>query len=298
MSKASRDRQAYALLLLVMLLWASGVIVARFVAELTAPIGFSFWRWGAAVIILTPVAWRETYEKAGYLRSRLGAVMLLGLFIAGGSTLLVWSVQYTTATNVSLISAAQPIVTAVMAWVILHDRLTPIQLTGTLAAAVGVLIMVVQMDFTVLVNLSFNPGDLLILSAVVFYACYAIYLHRWLEGVSALLMMYVSAIAGLVVIAPFYVLEVVFVQPFNWAPDVVRAMVFMALVPTVLATTMWNRSVGIIGPGRASIFINLLPIFGTGMAVLFLHEAPHVYHLIGGALVCIGITAVVRGGRV
>ena len=288
--------QAYVLLVIVMMLWASGVIVARFVGDLTPPVGFSFWRWAVAVLVLAPLGWREARANYDYLRSRMLYVLALGLFIAGGSTLLVWSAQYTTATNVSLISAGQPIVTTVMAWLILRETLTSVQIAGSVAAAVGVIAMVIKMDIAVLLALSFNPGDLLILLAVVFYAFYAIFLHRWLSGITVLLMMFVSAIAGLLLLLPFWMIETALVGPFVWQPEVIAAMVFMALVPTVLATTMWNKSVGTVGPSRASIFINLLPLFGTGLAILLLGEQPHAYHLVGGILVCVGITVVVRGG--
>jgi len=75
---------------------------------------------------------------------------------------------------------------------------------------------------------------------------------------------------------------------------VFSAIFFMAVIPTIVATTMWNASVKMVGANRASIFINLLPVFGTFLAVVFLNERLQDYHLIGATFVCIGITLVLK----
>jgi len=74
-------------------------------------------------------------------------------------------------------------------------------------------------------------------------------------------------------------------------------MLYLAMIPTLLATIMWNISVGVVGPNRATIFTNLLPLFGITLAVSFLNEALRSYHIIGGMLVCAGITLVVKPER-
>lgn len=285
---------AYSMLTTVMLLWASGVIVAKSVIELVPPIGFSFWRWAVAVLLLTPLAGRQLLRHWSYIRTRLAYFGLLGLFMAGGSTLLVGSVKYTSATNVALVSAAQPMITAVIAWIVLRERLNAVQVLGIVAAAGGILVMVARMELRVILDVAFNPGDLLVLLAVVFYALYSINLHAWVKGLPPLLMMYLTALGGMLVLLPFYVAESVMFRVFEPVPGAIGGVFFMATVPTLLATTMWNISVGVVGPSRASVFINLLPIFGTVLAVVLLGEQLYRYHLIGGLLVCAGITLVVR----
>ena len=286
--------EAYVWLVIVMALWASGVVVARGVHELVQPIGFSFWRWFTAVVILTPFAGAELRRRAHYLSTRLVSILALGFFMAGGSTSIIIAVQYTTATNVALMSATQPIVTAVIAWMLLRERLTQWQIAGIAAATAGVVAMIVRLDFALLASLSFNPGDAVMLLSVSFYALYAVNLHRWIAGVGPLLMMYVTCLSVVTVLLPAYVAESMLIAPTVFDTRVAVATVFMALVPTLLATTMWNMSVGVVGPNRATIFTNLLPVFGTALAVTFLHESLQLYHIVGGLLVCAGITLVVK----
>lgn len=291
--RAPGEPLAFSMLVVVMVLWSSGVIVARSVHELAHPVGFSFWRWVAACCLLTPIAGLALWQHRATLRERLGRILLLGIFMAGGSTLLVWSVQFTAATNAVLVSATQPIVTMLAAWLVLRERLSARQLLGAAAAGAGILAMVLRMDVGVLRSLSFNLGDLLVLMAVVCYAGYSVNLHRWLGGLPPTLVMYVTALSGLVVLSPFYALESWRVAPVTFEPRLLAAIVYMGLVPTVVATTMWNIAMGVVGPSRASIFLNLLPLFGTGLAVTLLDESLHAYHLVGALLICVGVSLVV-----
>ncbi len=161
------------------------------------------------------------------------------------------------------------------------------------AALLGVVAMATRMDTSVLFNLTFNLGDCFVLLAVLFYSLYSINLHRWFTDVPPFLMMYITILGGMVVLAPFYAYELQSLGSFHPSLTVCAAIIFMAAIPTIVATTMWNVSVGIIGANRASIFLNLLPLFGIGLAVFFLSETLFRYHLVGGALICVGITAVV-----
>ena len=285
---------AYIWLVIVMLLWASGVVVARSVHELVQPIGFSFWRWVTALVVMTPFAGVQLRRHAAYLRERIASIFALGLFMAVGSTAMIIAVRHTTATNVVLVSATQPIVTVVIAWILLRERLTRWQFVGIAAATGGIVAMIARLNFAVLSSLSFNPGDAVTLLSVTFYALYAVNLHRWISRVGPLMMMYVTCLSVVVVLLPAYVAESLWLAAMVLDSRVVAAIIFMALIPTLLATTMWNVSVGRVGPNRATVFTCLLPLFGTALAVLFLRESLQVYHLVGGLLVCTGITLVVK----
>ena len=61
-----------------------------------------------------------------------------------------------------------------MAWRLIDERLTRRQMADVVAAALGLLAMIARMDPTVFRQLSFNPGDLLVSFAVVFYTLYAV----------------------------------------------------------------------------------------------------------------------------
>jgi drug/metabolite transporter (DMT)-like permease len=149
------------------------------------------------------------------------------------------------------------------------------------------------MDVWVLLDLTFNLGDLFVLVAVLFYSLYSVNLHRWFTDVPPFLMMYLTVLGGIIILIPFYAYELQSLGGFYPGIKVIIAIVFMATIPTIAATTMWNVSVGVVGANRASIFLSLLPLFGISLAVFFLDEALLNYHFIGASLICAGIVAVV-----
>ena len=200
------------MLVTTMVGWAGGVVVARSVHELVPPIGFSFWRWFTAALLLTPFVGAQLLRDRHYIKRHFHHFALLGLCMAGASTILVWALQYTTATNVTLMSATQPIATAIVAWLLLRERLAPAQLIGVSAAMSGIVIMVTRMDVTVIIELSFNPGDVLVIVAVVFYACYSVNLHRWVSDITPLMMMYMTCLGGTIILLPAYLVESVSIR--------------------------------------------------------------------------------------
>ena len=287
-------RQAYAMLVVTQFLWASALIVARGVHEELPPIAFSFWRWVAAVALMSPLALPLLKGAWPDVKTKFAKIFSLGCFLALGSTGLIWAVQFTTATNASLVAACQPIVTAMVAWAILKDRLNLLQLIGVIAALSGVAVMVSRMQLDVILGLSFNPGDAIMLAAVCCYAFYTVNLHRWLSGTHPLLMLFLAALTGTLVLIPFTIAEAAMVGTMTISWRTIGAILFMALVPTMLATTMWNAALGVVGPNKATIFMNLLPIFGILLGVALLDELLFRYHLVGAALVCAGISLMVK----
>lgn len=283
------------MLVAVMMMWSGGVIVARGAAEFMPPIGFSFWRWLLALLVLTPIAWPQVIEAWPFVRKNTWRLAALGFFMTGGSTLLIWSAQHTTATNIALVSATQPIVTALFAVLLSAEHLSGRQALGVVAALAGVVLMVVRMDLSVLTSLKFHLGDVLVLVAVMFYANYSVNLGRWIPKLSPIVMMFVTCLAGSLLLLPLCIVEGLTIGTVPLRLPAFAAIAFMAVIPSLLATTLWTQSVGIVGVNRASIFINLLPVFGIGLAVLLLGETLHNYHFIGGLLVCSGITLVVLG---
>ena len=110
-------------------------------------------------------------------------------------------------------------------------------------------------------------------------------------------MLFLASVTGSLLLAPATVAEAYFVGMMIISPASIGAILFMAIVPTVIATTMWNASLGVVGPNRATIFMNLLPIFGIFFGVLLLGEVLYRYHIIGGLLVCAGISLMVKRSR-
>ena len=105
--------------------------------------------------------------------------------------------------------------------------------------------------------------------------------------------LFVILATGSVALFPFYIFESVMFRPVPFNGTAIAAILSLAVFVSVFGMLMWNVGNQIVGPKRASIFLNLLPVFGTVMAVVFLGERLYFYHLIGVVLVCLGIFLVI-----
>ena len=75
-------------------------------------------------------------------------------------------------------------------------------------------------------------------------------------------------------------------------------VVTLALLVSVLGMLMWTRGNQLIGPNRAAIYVNLLPLFGALLAVIFLGETIRSYHIAGGLLIGSGMWLALRQKQV
>ena len=285
---------AYLLLTLTMALWGSSLVVARAAHEIVPPLAFTFWRWVIAVLVLLPIVWRKLPGMMPTIRRSWRSLALLCGFMVVGTTFSVIAVNYTTAINASLINGSQPIVTALVAFLVMRERLSLRSGLGVLAAFIGILIMISQGRLQVLFDLAVSSGDLVMLIAVLGWAFYAVELHRQPEHPSGSVLLFFIACTGLITVLPFYIVETIFVREFVPSRNGVAAIVYLSVAATLLAVYLWNLVIRSVGAMQAALFLNLIPVFGATFAMLFLGESLYAYHLVGAALVFSGIVMAVR----
>jgi drug/metabolite transporter (DMT)-like permease len=215
-------------------------------------------------------------------------------FMIAGSTMSVLAVYFTTATNAVLVNASQPAITAMLGWAIAGSTLLMRQRVGIACAFVGIVVMIARADPGVLLGLELNVGDLIMLLAVIGWSTYAVLLPRRDYTPDAVTLMFLISVSGIVMLAPAYLIEYTVVGGFEFSRELVAAMLYLAIFPTLIATFAWNFAIRSVGANRAAIFVNLIPISGAALAVVFLGERLYPYHLIGAAFVFAGIYLAVR----
>lgn len=280
-----------------MLFFSTPPVISRALSTDIPPVSLAFARWVVGALVLLPFVWRELPREWPKLRAEFGSLTVLALCMVAGSTLSVIAVYFTTATNVVLVNASQPAITAVAAYFIVRDRLTLMQSIGVACAFSGILVMISRANLSALVSLDVALGDLIMLSAVLGWSLYSVLLRRREYTPSAMLLLFFITVVGIVVVAPFYLVEVSNVGGFEPRPLYLVAIFYMTVFPTLFATYCWNRAIQSLGPNRAAIFINLIPIFGAALAMFFLGEQLFAYHIAGAILVFIGIALAVRQQR-
>jgi len=154
--------------------------------------------------------------------------------------------------------------------------------------------MLVQGDWQVLLGLDFNPGDLIVLLAMFGFAAYGINIRRIPAEFHVTESLFAIILLGLIPLIPFYLAESAVYRPFQVSWESMMVVVTLALLVSVLGMLMWTRGNQLIGPNRAAIYVNLLPLFGALLAVIFLGETIRSYHIAGGLLIGSGMWLALR----
>lgn len=286
-------RQAHWLLALTALFLAGNHIIGRSVHGVVPPLGLSFWRWFFGVLILALFILPRFRAVMAVYRAHLPTYLLLGSLMVGSTSIIMVALSFTTAINVSLINAVQPTLTVLLAVVFLKDRVTRGAIVGVCSALFGVVFMLSKGSWTTLAGLEFNGGDLVGIAAMFGFSAYALNLKKLPRSLSVAESLFGISLMGTLVLAPFYILESIFYKPVPMDLTTASAALALALLVSVFGNLMWNRGNQVVGPSRAAIFINLIPVFGALLAVTFLDEEVFSYHLVGAAFVCLGIWLVV-----
>jgi drug/metabolite transporter (DMT)-like permease len=139
-----------------------------------------------------------------------------------------------------------------------------------------------------LADLSFNPGDLLVLTAVTSYAAYSVLLRKR-PPIHPLSFVAVTFALGTLMLLPLYLWETLAVRPIALNRVTLLAVAYVAVFPSIVSYLCYNRGVERIGANRAGLFLYLMPVCGSIMAVVFLGEAFYTFHWVGILLIAIGL---------
>jgi drug/metabolite transporter (DMT)-like permease len=284
-----------ALLILTTLIWAAHSIVGRLAVGQIAPMTLTCLRWGAALVPILIAARHSLRQDWPLLRARWVYLTAMG---AAGYTAFVAlfyvAAHHTSALNLSIIQGAIPALVLIGARVFLRIRFSALQALGALVTMLGVTVIAAQGDPARFKALAFNSGDILMVGSTVLYAGYTVGLRRR-PNVSGVSMLAAMAVAAFVTSIPLMIGEIVsggFIWPTRGG---LLALAFVAIGPAFVSQLAFMRGVELIGPGRAGVFVNLVPVFGAIMAVAILGEPFALYQVLALLLVVGGIAIAQRG---
>ena len=282
------------LLVLTTLIWAAHSIVGRLAVGQIGPMTLTCLRWAVALIPILITARPSLRRDWPALRARWVYLMAMGACgYTAFNALFYVAAHHTSALNLAIIQGAIPALVLIGARVFLKIRFSALQALGACITMAGVVVIASQGDIEKLEALAFNSGDVMMVVAVLFYAGYTVGL-RQRPDVSGISMLAAMAFAAFLTAIPLMIWEIVsggFIWP-TWRGLLVLA--FVVLGPAFVSQLMYMRGVELIGPGRAGVFVNLVPVFGAIMAVGILGEPFAPYHVLALLLVVGGIAIAQR----
>jgi drug/metabolite transporter (DMT)-like permease len=277
------------LLILSAIFWAANVIAARLAVDQISPLTLVFVRWIMVLGILWPTYGHEVRMHWPQVRRRMLSIVLMALFgFTGFNVLYYYAAHYATAVDLSILQGALPIFVLAGAFLAHRTRPTGMQLLGSFITAIGVVLVATRGNLLAVLNLQFNTGALAMMAACMCYAFYTVALRDRPQMPSTAFFTLLAVIAAASSI-PLLVLEAVTTGP--WMPTLQGFLVtgFIAIFPSFLAQIFYMRGVDLVGPSRAGIYLNLIPVLAAVFAVALLGEPFASFHAAALALVLGGI---------
>ncbi|MBS7538741.1 DMT family transporter [Ancylobacter lacus] len=275
------------------LLWSGNFFVGRVLADTVPPATLSAARWSVALALLLPFTFRELAGNFGVVLRRWPFFLACGVLNIAVFTVLIYAgLAHTSLINGSLIGSCAPIVVGLFGWLLLRERSSARQLLALAVSTAGVGLIVLRGDLGHLLGLALDPGDLVLFAGICAFGLYAVLLKRFPCELSTAAALAASIPFGLAALAPVAAWELLQGGlPAAHAGALGEALLgigYVATLPT-LGFVLWARGVAELGPARAGQFLQLMPVFGAGLAIGVLGETPQLYHGLGLGLVVAGL---------
>jgi drug/metabolite transporter (DMT)-like permease len=282
-------RQAYLLLTLTTLFWGGNSVAGKMASGEISPMLLTLARWAVAALIVFAFAMPDLRRDWPVIRRNLGRLFLFGAFgFTLFNVLLYTALTKTSAVSSSIVQAAIPASVYILNFLIFRVKASLWQIAGFAVTLAGVVTVAARGEFARLVSLDLNEGDGLVLAAVVIYALYTICL-RYKPAISWKSLIAALSLSAAIASVPFAIWEwrsggLIVPGSTGWL-----IVLYTGIFPSILSQVFFIRGVELIGANRAGIFTNLIPIFGTGLAILILHEPLERFHVAGLVLAVAGI---------
>lgn len=285
----------YLLLLTVCLIWGATPASGKFTVEAFSPLMITGMRFALVSAVL--FLWLLILRDKKSLKPERGVLVVcffmgfMGMLVHNG--LLFLGLNYTTATNTALIESIGPTATTVLAFIFLGERLNRFGWLGIVISCVGAVCIVAKGSLEVILNLSFNIGDVIILFAEIAWSAYVVIswqIHGRLGTIA------VTAWSGLFGSLQCFLVGLVTgsLHVYTVTPQALLGFGYLVIFSGLFAFVAWNYAVQYVGASKAGVFVYLVPLTGGIVGVVFLGEALHPAVVIGAILILSGVILTVR----
>jgi drug/metabolite transporter (DMT)-like permease len=287
----SKKYLAYTLLVLASLFWSGNFIVGKFATLFEIPpLSLNVFRWISVWLILMPFTYKEIYNNLHNIKKNWLIISFMGVItISTFNSVVYYALNYTQVINAVLVLAAIPAATIVFSSLMNIEKTNIFQLLGLFLSIIGIGSIISNGDIQKITSLNFNKGDLWMLVCVITWALYSTLLKKNKFQLSQFSLIQLMVSAGLLFLIPQLLYEKSIGLEVNFNKAFFIILFYVVIFPAIAAYYCWQKGVEIIGPNRASMFIQLMPLFSAIMAIIIFKEQFELYHFVGAAFVVSGI---------
>ncbi|MFX0113182.1 MAG: DMT family transporter [Candidatus Hodarchaeota archaeon] len=281
----------YILLIMAMFFWGGSWVTGKIISDFAAPLTMAFWRFAFASMFLLPALWLTSNRSLSFDKKDIPSFFFLGLTgVAIYNYLFLTGLRYTTASSGALIAGTNPILIAIFAVLFLGEPRGSHKALGFLCGMIGVT-FVIGVDALEGTNWQ---GNILIFLGMIAWASYSTRIKQLSSHYTSWELTTYGVICGTIILFPLALLE--------WRPEIYEpeylhiwgGILYLGLFATCGGFGLFNRSLKRIGASRTAIFINLVPIFGSILAILLLGENLTLLKVVGLMLVIGGVLIITQ----
>jgi len=245
-------------------------------------------RFTLTAIILAPFLIKNSsYKLVLDHRVLVKIIWLSFIGICGYNFFFTYGMAASDAPTGSLIIAANPVMTTLLAAIWKKEKISRIRWAGIFLAFFGLAWIIFEGKITNALQLKLGPGNLLLLGAPLVWAIYSIESRAVMNTVPTTVLT-----AALVVFSlpPQAAMAISQFDGWNWAANsgFWLGVLYLGVLATGVSYLLFNEGIRLIGAARSSIFMNLIPM--TAIAISYLRGQPlFLHHYIGGAIVVLGV---------
>lgn len=277
------------LLLLVVAIFSGNILVGKALVELP-PFTISLGRVFIALLVMLPLGWRQMRRDWPVFVHHWRP--LLGLALSGVTffnALIYASLKFTSATNVAILESLIPVVTLLLSALLLSERFMPRQWIGVVASFVGAVVVVTASQGSVSMPGGINPGDLIMLLAVLVWVGYSLLVKEHMARFPRYGGLLVMLVIANLVLAPIALMEGAWHIVPALSGHELAGLAYLGVFPSVIALLLYNNALAELGPTRATIYLNLLPVYTLIGAWWLLDDPILLAEVIGSGVVIVGV---------
>ncbi len=282
------------LLTLAACFWGGNVIAGKLAVGALGPLSLSTLRWTFAALAILPFALPGLRRDWPPIRAGIGWLAFYGIVgFTAFNALLYSATLYTSGINVAMIQAVIPVFVMIGSFVLFRIGSSALHLLGVALAIYGVLHVASGGIPQRLMQLRLNMGDVMMVLGCLCYAAHSLCLRYRprIAWQSFLLVTSLFAACSSLILQLLFgggtaqlMFEVARLDASGWA-----IVVYATLFPSLLAQLFYVAGVEAVGANRASLFINLVPVFGALFSVAILGERLAPYQLAAASFIVTGI---------
>ena len=280
----------YFKLLLTAFFWGGTFVAGRILKENVGPFSAAFLRFAVAAGLLLVIVRKREGRLPGMVRSQWLPVLLLGLTgVFAYNAFFFKGLQLISAGRAALVIALNPVLIALFSAWFYGEKLSPVKITGILTSVTGAMVVISRGSLGGILRGGVGFGELMIFGCVLSWVAYSLIGKTVMQTLSPLVATAYAAFFGMLFLAIPAWVEGLPGDLLRYNLPEWTAIVYLGVCGTVIGFVWYYEGIRQIGPLRAALFINFVPVSAITLAYFILAEPITLSLLIGACLVITGV---------